>query len=142
MKKLNSGFTLIEVMVTVAIVAILAAIALPSYQDYVRRGKVQEAPTNLSSYRALMEQSYQDNRTYGTGTTCAVAVPTATATFTYACVTSNSNQSFSVTATGNASTLASGLVYGLTEQNAQSTTCTSCAWGPFSAASTWVVRHP
>lgn len=143
MKKLNSGFTLIEVMITVAIVAILAAIALPSYQDYVRRGRVQEAPTNLSAYRALLEQSYQDNRNYGTtGTACIPAAPAATATFTYACATSNSSQSFNITATGNAGTLAAGLVYGLNEQNAQTTTCTSCAWGPFSAATTWVVRHP
>jgi len=38
------GFTLIEVMVVVAIVAILAAVAYPSYGDYVRRGKIAEAP--------------------------------------------------------------------------------------------------
>lgn len=142
MKKLNSGFTLIELMVTIAVIAILAAVALPSYQDYVRRGKVQEAPTTLSGYRAQMEQNYQDNRNYGSSTACAVTVPTATKSFTYACSTSNSNQSFSATATGNSGTPTAGLVYGITEQNAQSTTCSSCAWGPFSAATTWVTRHP
>lgn len=61
------GFTLIEVLITVAIVAILAAIALPSYDDYVRRGQVQEAFHFLSDYRIKLEQYFQDNKNYGTG---------------------------------------------------------------------------
>ena len=60
------GFTLIELMVTVAIIAILAAIALPNYTDYVRRGKLQEATSNLLAMRTKMEQYFQDNRSYTT----------------------------------------------------------------------------
>lgn len=60
------GFTLIELLITVAIVAILAAIAIPSYDDYVRRGQVQEAFHFLSDYRIKMEQYFQDNKNYGT----------------------------------------------------------------------------
>lgn len=60
----TKGFTLIEIMVAVAIVGILAAIALPNYTDYVRRGKIQEATTNLADNRVRMEQYFQDNRTY------------------------------------------------------------------------------
>ena len=60
----RSGFTLIEMMVTVAIIAILAAVALPSYQSYVTRGRIPDATSNLAAKRVRMEQFYQDNRTY------------------------------------------------------------------------------
>ena len=60
----QSGFTLIEVMVTIAIIAILVGIALPSYTNYVTRGKIQEATTALLSMRVKMEQYFQDNRSY------------------------------------------------------------------------------
>jgi prepilin-type N-terminal cleavage/methylation domain-containing protein len=58
------GFTLIEIMVTIAIIAILAAVAIPNYTDYVRRGKIQEATSQLLAMRTKMEQYYQDNRSY------------------------------------------------------------------------------
>src|SRR4051794_10666366 len=87
------GFTLIEVMVTVAIIAILAAIALPSYESYVRRGKVQEATSALADMRVKLEQYYQDNRKY-TGyvdDNCDAASDgrhlIAAKYFTYGCVT-------------------------------------------------------
>jgi type IV pilus assembly protein PilE len=66
LNKNASGFTLIEIMITVGIVAILTAIALPSYRDYVQRGKIVTAINNLTNQQAAMEQFYQDNRTYST----------------------------------------------------------------------------
>jgi type IV pilus assembly protein PilE len=60
----QSGFTLIEVMITIAIVAILAAIAIPNYANYLTRGKIQEATSNLLGMRVKMEQYFQDNRMY------------------------------------------------------------------------------
>lgn len=63
MKK-HSGFTLIELMVVVAIVAILAAVALPQYSSYVTRGRIPEATSQLAAKRVRMEQWFQDNRTY------------------------------------------------------------------------------
>ncbi|MDM0014132.1 type IV pilin protein [Variovorax sp. J22P168] len=60
----TSGFTLVELMVAVSIIAILAAVAIPSYSDYVRRGQVVEATNALSVMRADMERHFQDNRTY------------------------------------------------------------------------------
>jgi len=60
----QSGFTLIELMVTVAIVAILAAVAIPNYSDYVRRSQIQEATSNLLAMRTKMELYFQDNRKY------------------------------------------------------------------------------
>jgi type IV pilus assembly protein PilE len=67
MKNKAAGFTLIELMVVVAIVGILASIAMPAYQDYVLRGKLAEAYSQMASLQLRMEQYYQDNRTYGTG---------------------------------------------------------------------------
>ena len=85
------GFTLIEVMVVVAIVGILAAIALPSYADYVRRSKIIEATRGLSDFRTRMEQYFLDNRTYvggcaGAGNIKAI-VQANVKTFTFTCPT-------------------------------------------------------
>jgi prepilin-type N-terminal cleavage/methylation domain-containing protein len=63
-QRLHRGFTLIEVMIVVAIIAILATIALPSYRDYILRGQIVDATTALSTFRGRMEQYFQDNRTY------------------------------------------------------------------------------
>src|SRR6266542_902969 len=58
------GFTLIEAMITVAIVAILGAIAYPNYVDYITRGRIIEGTSKLSDFRVRMEQYFMDNRTY------------------------------------------------------------------------------
>lgn len=60
----QSGFTLIELMIVVAIVAILASVALPSYQNYLKRGRIPEATTQLAAKRVKMEQAFQDSRSY------------------------------------------------------------------------------
>lgn len=64
----QQAFTLIEVMIVVGIIAILAAIAIPSYRDYIIRGQLVDGTTLLSSMRADMERHFQDNRTYETVT--------------------------------------------------------------------------
>lgn len=78
----QSGFTLIEVMITVAIIAILSAVALPAYQNYVIRGRIPDATANLASMRVRMEQFYQDNRTY-VGAPAGNANTTASAFFDF-----------------------------------------------------------
>lgn len=59
-----SGFTLIELMITVAILAIIAAVAIPSYNSYVDRGKRAEARTALLDIAARQERYYSNNRKY------------------------------------------------------------------------------
>lgn len=143
----QSGFTLIELMVVVTIIAIIAAFAVPGYQDYVLRGKLQEAYTNLSALRVNMEQYYQDNRTYGSGGTCGIpggTTPTVTNAkyFTYACASSNANgagqdQGFTLTATGG--TGATGFVFTLNHQNVKRTTGVGTGWTTPSS-NCWVLR--
>lgn len=71
------GFTLIEVMITVAIVAILSMIAIPAYRDYVVRGNVPEATSRLATKQVQMEQWFQDNRTYVGGPGCTTDTTTS-----------------------------------------------------------------
>ena len=95
----QGGFTLIELMVTVAIVAILSSIALPSYSTYIQRSRVPVALDNLSAYATRMEQRYQDTGSYGAAT-CGVAVPGSVDNFTLTCAISGAGQGFTATATG------------------------------------------
>lgn len=90
MSKITRGFTLIEVMIVVAIIAILASIALPAYNEYVLRARLVEATNELSTMRARMEQHFQDNRTYQTS-----------GSFTAPCLTSTTSGLFTVNCTGN-----------------------------------------
>lgn len=78
MSSRQRGFTLIEVMIVVVIVAILAAIAIPNYRDYVTRGRIVEATAGLGDARTKMEQYFQDNRTYPTACKISPAAPGAT----------------------------------------------------------------
>jgi len=75
MKKFPSGFTLIEVMITVALVAILAAVALPAYQEHVRKSRRAEAQAFLMAVAARQQQFLLDTRTY-TATLADVGVRT------------------------------------------------------------------
>ena len=69
----RNGFTLIELMITVAVVGLLAAVALPSYNGYLARGRITDTVALLSDYRVKMEQFFQDNRNYGTASTSCAA---------------------------------------------------------------------
>lgn len=111
----SGGFTLIELMIAVAIVAVLMAIAIPNYNNYVLKGKMAEAMTLLSDLQVRQEQYYQDNRTYLNGMTPRSAGKYYTAT---SCVTANSGQTYTCTATSPSVSYS----YLVTESNSKSTT--------------------
>ena len=93
----QTGFTLIELMIVVAVIGILAAIAIPNYSDYIKRGKAAEATSNLATLRVKMEQHFQDNRTY-IGGACS---PTSGAQyFTYTCSAAPTATAYTLKATG------------------------------------------
>lgn len=115
----QKGFTLIEVMIVVAIIGILAAIALPNYTDYVKRGKAAEATSMLANFRVRMEQSYQDNRVY----TCPADLTTGAQNFAYTCVLgADPAQTYDLTATGVAAQGMTGFTFGIDENNAKTST--------------------
>ena len=134
----NRGFTLIEVMVTVAIIAILAAVALPQYSAYVRRAQITDAVNQLSDMRVRLERFYQDNRNYGsTAAVCGVPNPANTASFTFSCDwdVGGTTQFFTARAVG-----AGGLVgydYSINQSDARTTVNFA---GVASGANCWRIR--
>ena len=65
MKSVQKGFTLIELMIVVAIIGILAAVALPAYQDYTVRAKISEAVIAGSSVKGLLSEAFQTDSVTG-----------------------------------------------------------------------------
>ena len=150
MARTQRGFTLIEIMVVVAIIGILAAIAIPNYRDYVTRSKITEAFAGLSDARNKMEQYFQDNRSYPTGGCVVQGVTAPSASqivvqaaqnFDITCSLMTAT-TYKVSADGKGSML--GFQYSINEQNTKASAFTGAgaSYG-YTAASPntcWVIR--
>lgn len=133
-KHKKAGFTLIEVMITVVIVGILTAVAVPAYSDYVTRGRLAEAFTSLGGAQAAAEQFWANNRTY-VGFEAASTFPANSTNFTYA-ISGASTSAYTITATGTGK--AAGFVYTINQNGTQTTTGSPTGWG--TSGTCWVDR--
>jgi type IV pilus assembly protein PilE len=128
--KRKAGFSLIEMLIVVAVIAILSAVALPAYRNHVLAGKISEATTRLAEMRLRMEQWYGDNRTYSGGP-CTAADGRY---FTYSC-TAQTASLYTLQAAGVSSAGMAGFTYTLDQSNTRGSVT---PWG--SSTSCWISK--
>jgi type IV pilus assembly protein PilE len=130
-----AGFTLIEAMIALAVVAIGATIALPSYIDYLQRSKLVEAKVALSDMRTRLEQHFLDARAYpascvvpapGPAPAGQIYLPAGAKYFVIDCVLTPST--FIVTATGSATQGMAGFVFTIDEAERRTTVALPEGW--------------
>lgn len=83
MKTMQKGFTLIELMIVVAIIGILAAVAIPAYQDYTKRAKMSEVLGYLDAAKNAVAETYQSTGTFPATNAAAGLADAAALTSTY-----------------------------------------------------------
>ena len=132
--KTQRGFTLLELMIVVAVVGILTLVAVPSYKDYVTKGKIPEATANLATKRVQMEQFFQDNRTY-VGAPACTAGTTASQYFDFSCPVQTAT-TYTIQPAGKSSM--AGFISTITEANVKATTAVPSGWS--TNATCWVTK--
>jgi len=123
-------------MIVVVVVAILAAVAVPSYTEYITRGRIPDATSNLATKRVKLEQYFQDNRTYIGATDCA-SDTTTSSYFNFSC-SAQTASAYTLQAVGKSAM--AGFTLQVTEANARSTEAVPSGWTLPSPNNCWVTK--
>lgn len=123
---------MIELMITVVVIGVLAAIALPSYRNYITRGNIPEATSGLFEMRSRAEQYFADNRTY-VNFTCTA--PAQVKNFTFSCPTLTAT-GYLIQAVGNASGNMADFTYSI---NQMGTRVADTPWGD--SGTCWIINQ-
>lgn len=146
----QSAFTLIELLIVVAIIGVLSAVAIPAYNNYVLRGQLTEALATLSDMRVKMEQYFNDNRFYKNGNNQACAdntvaplpADTPSARFNFACSNLTAN-TYTITATGKNIGGIAAFSYSIDQNNQRRTLSLPASWNQSNVGSSstcWVLK--
>jgi type IV pilus assembly protein PilE len=129
-------------MMVVAIIGILAAVAFPSYRDYITRGQLTDATNGLNTLRAQMERHFQDNRSYATVgtfvTPCAStdAAPRTFGPFVVSCPSAPTATAFTLQAAGSGGV--SAFTFTINETDVRATTAAATGWN--TCANKWLTK--
>ena len=101
MKAIQKGFTLIELMIVIAIVGVLAVVALPAYQDYTARAQMSEALTLAEGQKSAVVEYYSDKGTFPADNAAAgiAAASTITGKYVASVTVATANDKATITAT-------------------------------------------
>ncbi|SNT29733.1 type IV pilus assembly protein PilE [Noviherbaspirillum humi] len=137
---MKNGFTLIELLVAIAIAAILAVVALPSYADYITRGRIVDGTATLSTMQVRMEQFFQDNRTYVGAPDCANNT-TASQFFNFSCAAAPavSASGYVLQAVGKGGM--TGFTFTVNQANSRATAAVPSGWTTPTPNNCWVTRR-
>lgn len=128
MKKVQQGFTLIELMIVVAIIGILAAIAIPAYQDYTIRAQVSEGLNLSAGAKAAVSEYYMDRGNFPLNNTSAGVSLANTITGNYVSLVTIATGVIEVTFSSTAPRRANVLINGATLRLSPATTAGSVTW--------------
>lgn len=135
----HRGFTLLELMIVVAIVATLATIALPSYSAYVTRSRILDAVTRLSDARSKLEDYFLDERAYVDASGRCGVLPASSAADSFVVQCEATATTYTVTATGIAAKGMTSFVYAIDQAGAKSTVSVPPGWSR--SVGCWTIRQ-